>query len=670
MPDYTQDDRPLAVETPLGKDKLLLESVSGTEEMSRLFRFDLDLLSVESTISPEQVIGKQVSFRINREDGSPRWFNGWVSRFSWIGRDSRLTRWRAEVVPSLWFLTRTSDCKIWQEKELPAIVDDVLGDHPLVKFKKLLQGSYQSREYCVQYRETDFNFVSRLLEHAGIAYHFEHDLNRLTLVLADSATAYTQCGDGTVEFVDNFANPSQPGQLFSWQQDWSFRSGRYAQRDYNFEMPTTDLSAKQKGKTRFDGAADLEIYEYPGEYETKIDGEADTKIRIEEEESTGCVAHGVSACRTFSPGYTFKAPDGNRYLLTTVSHTASIRGTYESDGNEATFDYRNSFRCIPHETPFRPTRSMAKPIISGAQTAVVTGPPGEEIHPDKYGRVKVQFYWDRYGKKDDTSSCWIRVSQVHASSGWGYMDIPRVGEEVIVTFLEGDPDRPIITGRVYNAENMPPFSLPDGKTRRGNKTKTYKGSGYNEMSMDDTPGNEQIRIHGQYNMDTVVGNDLTEHVKVNRTRKVDNDEQVAVGNNKAVAVGTNHTETVGANQTVTVGSNQTNTVASNQSNSVGMNKTESVGVMSNELVGMLKTTNVGAAYSIISGAAMNTAVGFISAEEVGMTKKIIVGSKFEIVVGASKFTMDAGGKVTIEGKEFLFKAKGDVKIEGAIIDLN
>jgi type VI secretion system secreted protein VgrG len=290
----------------------------------------------------------------------------------------------------------------------------------------------------------------------------------------------------------------------------------------------------------------------------------------------------------------------------------------------------------------------------------------------------VQFHWDRYGKKDDNSSCWIRVSQIHAGSGWGYMDIPRVGEEVIVSFLEGDPDRPIITGRVYNAENMPPFSLPDGKTRRGNKTKTYKGSGYNEMSMDDTPGKEQIRIHGQYNMNTVVGNDLTEHVKVNRTRKVDNDEQVTVGNNKAVAVGTNHTEKVGSNQAVTVGSNQTtsiganqtNTVASNQSNSVGMNKTESVGVMSNEMVGMMKTTNVGVAYSIISGSAMNTAVGFVSAEEIGMTKKIIVGSKLEIVVGASKLTMDAGGKVTIEGTEFLFSAKGNVKINGAIIDLN
>jgi type VI secretion system secreted protein VgrG len=317
---------------------------------------------------------------------------------------------------------------------------------------------------------------------------------------------------------------------------------------------------------------------------------------------------------------------------------------------------------------------------------VVVGPKGEEIYTDEHGRVKVQFHWDREGRHDENTSCWIRVSQSHAGRGFGGIDVPRIGEEVIVSFVEGDPDRPLITGRVYHKESVPPFALPGEKTRSGIKTKTYKGSGYNELSMDDTPGKEQIRIHGQYNMDSVIENDETHKIGKNRTKSIGVDEVMTIGNNqklkvgvnKTVDVGTDHTETIGANQNIKIasnqvtkiGANQTTTVASNQSNSVGSAKTETVGMMSNEMVGVMKTTNVGVAYSIISGAAMNTAVGFVSAEEVGMTKKIIVGSKLEIIVGASKLVMEAGGKVTIEGTEFLFSAKGNVKINGSIIDLN
>ena len=335
---------------------------------------------------------------------------------------------------------------------------------------------------------------------------------------------------------------------------------------------------------------------------------------------------------------------------------------------------------------YRPRRQSPQPLISSIQTAVVVGPKGEEIYTDEHGRVKVQFHWDREGKRDENTSCWMRVSQAHAGRGFGGIDIPRVGEEVIVSFIEGDLDRPMITGRVYHKESMPPFALPGEKTRSGIKTQTYKGSGNNEMSMDDTPGKEQIRIHGQYNLDTVIEHDETHTIHNNRTKKVDVDETMTIGNNqkldvgvnKTVSVGTNHDETIGTNQTVKVGTNQSTTVGSNQSNSVGSMKNETVGMMSNEMVGVAKTTNVGVAYSIIAGAAMNTAVGFVSAEEVGMNKTILVGSSLkitagsmiEIKCGASKLTMDSGGKVTITGTEFKFSASGAVKINGAIIDLN
>jgi type VI secretion system secreted protein VgrG len=559
MASYTQDGRPIAVETPLGKDKLLLESVSGTEELSRLFRFDLDLLSAEASLDPKQIVGKQVSFRINAADGTPRWFSGWVSRLTWVGRDERLTRWRAEVVPSLWFLSRTSDCKIWQQKKVPDIVSEVLGDHPAVKVKKSLQGSYQPWEYCVQYRETDFNFVSRLLEHEGIAYHFEHGQNSLSLVLADASSAYADCKDAKVEFVDDFADKSKPGQLASWQRDWSFRSGRFSQRDYNFEKPTADLLAKQKGKGEFDGAANLEMYDYPGEYETRGDGDSDTKLRIEEEEAAASVAKGSSHCRSFSPGFTFKAPDGKKYLLTSVSHSASIRGAYESDDNAAGFDYNNSFSCILADVPFRPARTTPKPTVGGAQTAVVTGRTGEEIDTDQYGRIKVQFHWDRYGKKDEKSSCWVRVAQAMAGPGWGGQFIPRIGQEVIVSYLEGDPDQPIVTGVVYNGQNKPPFALPDKKTQSGFRSRSTKQAGdsnFNELRFEDKKDSEEIYFHAEKDFKRVVENN--DVLNVGASKKKDGDRTVTVFNDQKETIGCSQAKS--GSRTLTVWKDDTTTV--------------------------------------------------------------------------------------------------------------
>ena len=417
--------------------------------------------------------------------------------------------------------------------------------------------------------------------------------------------------------------------------------------DYNFKVPRTKLMTTEKTVVKFRNAKNFERYDYPGEYADKGIGTPLARIRMEELELEHNLVSGSSGCKSLSPGHKFtvgrhraKTEEGKSYVVKKIMHEGR-EPSYETGVAQGP-DYINQFECFPSSATFRPTRLTPKPIMRGCQTAVITGPPGEEIYPDEFGRVKVQFHWDREGQYNDKSSCWIRVSQMHAGKGWGYMDLPRIGEEVIVDFLEGDPDQPIIVGRVYNGENKPPFELPAEKTRRGNNTKTYKGSGYNEMSMDDTPGKEQIRIHGQYNMDTVVEHDETHTIHNNRTKNVDVDETMTIGNNqkldvgvnKTVSVGTNHSETVGTNQTVNVGANQSNTIGANQStncgfksnNAVGMMKNETVGMMSNEMVGIVKTTNVGAAYSIIAGAAMNTAVGFISAEEVGMNKTIMVGA--------------------------------------------
>jgi type VI secretion system secreted protein VgrG len=612
--------------------------------------------------------------------------------------------YRARIVPWIWFMMRASRSFVYlpekQEKSFQDIFDKLLErvkSYGHVQTWNDVAGASilknRKTEHCVQYRETDFNFLSRTLERFGVYYYFKHEANKHTLVLSDKSN-YPRASDAEVDLKPSISSIYTNDQITSWEHAYEFVSGKFEQTDYDFLQPSTSLktSASKSGNVSLSNNSGYELYDYPNDYVDKGDGTEESYRRMEEEEIRFNTVQGESCCKSFTAGYKFKlkshysCPDeaGKSFLLTGVHHSAS-QPARSTDSQTSTF-YSNRFVCVPDSMQYRPARQTPRPRLVSIQTAVVVGPKGEEIYTDEHGRVKVQFHWDREGRHDENTSCWIRVSQSHAGRGFGGIDIPRIGEEVIVSFVEGDPDRPLITGRVYHKESVPPFALPGEKTRSGIKTKTYKGSGYNELSMDDTPGKEQIRIHGQYNMDSVIENDETHKIGKNRTKSIGVDEVMTIGNNqklkvgvnKTVDVGTDHTETIGANQNIKIasnqvtkiGANQTTTVASNQSNSVGSAKTETVGMMSNEMVGVMKTTNVGVAYSIISGAAMNTAVGFVSAEEVGMTKKIIVGSKLEIIVGASKLVMEAGGKVTIEGTEFLFSAKGNVKINGSIIDLN
>ena len=440
------------------------------------------------------------------------------------------------------------------------------------------------------------------------------------------------------------------------------------------------------------GNSKYEYYDFPGIYAQKGLGDSLAKLRMEGEEARHNTVSGGSECRSFSPGGRFKVEKhhnegekGGKWVLTSVQHTASLGGNFVSGAAHADHIYQNSFQCLPADTVFRPP-FQPRAGVHGIQSAVVVGPAGEEIYTDKFGRVKVQFHWDRLGKKDDKSSFWVRVSQIHAGQGWGMMDLPRIGEEVIISFLEGNPDRPIIIGRVYNGDNATPFSLPGEKTRRGNTTKTHKGAGYNEISMDDSAGVEQLRVNAQYDMNSNVnhdqtldvGNNQTEKVVVDRTREVGNNETIAVKANQKVNVDVNHDETVGVNQTVNVGADQTMSVGKNQSVSVGMMKNETVGLMSNESVGVSKTLNVGTVYSIAAGTNMSTAVGGSSSEDVGKKKSVTVADEFSIVCGDSKLTMKKDGSITLEGKDILIKgsgkitakASGDMVLKGSKIGEN
>jgi type VI secretion system secreted protein VgrG len=695
---YTQQQHKLSLETPLGPDALLLVRLTGQEEMSRLFHFNLEMLSEDDALPAPSIVGKSVTFRVDFPTGEPRFFNGVVNQFTYCGRGDRLSVYRAEVVPWLWFLTKTTDCRIFQSKSVPDIVKQIFGDLGFNRFKFDLKGNHPAWDYCVQYRESDFNFVSRLLEEEGIFYYFQHESGNHTLMLGDHKDAFKDAKDKDVEFQAKLTEGNLTDHVWRWEHQYRFRTGKWAHTDYNFETPTTSLMTNASSVVKLDGNSKFEQYEYPGGFEARGDSEAAVKLRMEEEESGFDTVLGEGHCRSFSPGAKFKLvghhsprEKGKGYVLTRVEHAACSEASYWNEAPSEIETYHNIFQSVPDTVSYRPERITEKPLIQSVQTAVVTGPAGEEIFTDKYGRVKVQFHWDREGKQDDRTSCWIRVAQVHAGKGFGGIDIPRIGEEVIVSFIDGDPDRPIIIGRVYNAGQMPPFGL-DGadnakhKVVSGMKSKTYKGSGYNEFSLDDTPGNELIRVHGQYDMDSTIEHDLREHVLNDRSRDVTKNETITIGVNRTESVGSNETLTVGSDRTQTIGANDSLTVAMTRTHTVGVNEAITVGAAQEVTVGGVRAVSVGASQALSVGRSHTITVGGNQSVTVGgnltetVSKKIAItaGDEISLKTGKASILLKKDGTVVIQGKDITIKgsgkitakASGDMVLKGSKIGEN
>lgn len=508
MSELSQQDRIIQIATPLGDDVLLLQSFSGTEAMSQLFRFHLDMVSTNFAIDFTQIIGENVTVAVRLPDESFRFFNGLISRFSQGQVEGHLARYQAEMVPWLWFLTRTADCRIFQDKSAPDIIEQIFQDLQFADYRLDLEGSYATREYCVQYRETDFNFVSRLMEEEGIYYYFEHEDGKHTLCLSDKKSGYATCGESPASFasVTGPGTAHFEGRVYDWHHEQEFRPGKWAATDYNFETPGTRLLTNTSSMIPLPGIGAYEIYDYPGGFMDRGAGDEVVRKRMEEEETPFDVSAGSSTCASFQPGFQFELEEYHRrdcnrgYLLTSVTHSAHSGGFIAGVPSEGS--YTNSFTCIPDDVQFRPPRLTVKPMIQGPQTAVVVGPPGEEIYVDKYGRIKVQFHWDREGEYNEKSSCWMRVRQFWAGKRWGAVYTPRIGHEVVVDFLEGDPDRPLIVGSLYNAENMPHYDLPGFQTLSYIKSHSSKGGGgFNEIRFEDKKGEEQVFLHSEKRMD-------------------------------------------------------------------------------------------------------------------------------------------------------------------------
>jgi len=563
MATYTQAHRPLAVSTPLGEDVLLLVGFSGQEAVSQLFDFHLDLIAENrKDVAFDKLLGQKITIRLDLgSDYEPRYFNGICNRVSQGHRDNTFTQYSMEVVPQFWFLSKRAQSRIFQHLSVPDILKKVLEGLD-VAFE--LQGTFHPRDFCVQYRETDFNFASRLMEEEGIYYFFKHSADGHKMVVANTPRSHPDMPQmNKVIYEELTGGVRDEMRIHKWEKVQELRSGKYTLWDHCFELPHKHLEAEEpilpdvqvgevQHKLRVGGNETLEIYDYPGGYAQRFDGinkgggdqsgdlqkisednKRTVKIRMQQEALPSLVIRGASDCRNFVSGHKFTLErhfdaDGD-YLLVNVAHSARLTGDFRTGDGE--FDYQNSLTCIPFAIAFRPPMVTPKPVVPGTQTAVVVGPAGEEIFVDKYGRVRVQFHWDREGQANADSSCWIRVAQNMAGIRWGSAFWPRIGHEVIVDFFEGDPDQPIVVGSVYNASEMVPYKLPDEKT----KTVIFKsmsskgGAGFNEFRVEDKKGKEQIFIHSQKRMDVRVCGSMYETIGGTR--------QICIGGNLALTVG-------------------------------------------------------------------------------------------------------------------------------------
>lgn len=646
----TQDGRLLKLTTPLGKDYLLLQSIELVEEISTLPVADCVVLHHETStglvptpLDVKALLGQTVTVEFTTKDDTTRCFHGMVNVCTQMDRDKQYTSYGLRIVPTAWLLTQKTDSRIFQHMTVPQILEQVLADH-LVE-QQLGTIEWKPRNYVVQYQETDFDFASRLMEEEGIFYYFIHEEEQHKMVLCVDSQSHVEVPTcPKVPYDLNIPEEGFVPRIWKTETDYNLRTGKTTLWDYTFQKPTDNFVVTQPSRFSFGKNGEAETYLFPAGSAKKHDvidasqGERgaelshisnDIKRNVEFAQQVIDVQHQIirstgNVC-SFTAGHKFTltthpTADMNcAYVITRVSHKAVQSPMYYSE--EIAPDYENSFECIrwgEGAAPFRPQRKTPKPMILTAQTATVVGPQGEEIYTDKFGRVKVQFHWDRESAGDQTSSCWARIAQLWAGNTWGAMFIPRIGMEVLVHFLEGDPDQPIITGCVYNQEAMPPYSLPEEKTKSGIKSdSSLGGKGFNEWRFEDKKGEEQIFMHGEKDLDIRIKNDRREWTGNDQHLVIGNDYFEKISSNHHIDLGGDHKEKIGGgrhvkvsgDEAMDVGGTQTLKITGDQGIKVtGNHSTEATGNMylkgMNVVVeGMVKLSlKVGASFVDISSA--------------------------------------------------------------------
>ena len=591
----TQKERLLSIATPLGEDYLLLNKIHAEERISELYNFEIELVYDEeednsyviTEIDPATIIGQTVIVEIAQgpEGEIKRTMTGMINNFTLIGRNRQFSFYNATIVPQVWRLTRSFQSRIFQRKTVPDILQEVFKGYQI---KNQLQKSYNERNYCVQYQESDFDFASRLMEEEGIFYYFEHNPSMEKMVLRDELIVPEDCPNKSdIPIV----NEDLTGEIFEsaikrWETDYRLQSGKVTMWDYNFQLPKKKLEVEKQSLIDVGKNKSIEVYKFPAGYARKYDEEIgkvfdDSKRtgdnRIIALDAQYKTVSGMSDCCTLTPGYRFELKNhpnrvfNGKYVLTSVRHDAEQSPDYVV-GDLNPNAYINEFICKPSQAAdFRPKLKTPKPVINGSQTAFVVGPSGEEIYTDKFGRVKVQFHWDRHGNNNEDSSCWIRVAQTWAGNTWGAMFIPRIGMEVLVHFIEGDPDQPIITGCVYNPDSMPPYTLPDEKTKSTIKSDSSKGGGgFNELRLEDKSGSEQIFVHGEKNIDVRIKNDSMETILRDRHLTIDRDQFELVKKDKHLQVRGDQNEKIDGTMSLKVGADLQEKVTGNSALDSGM----------------------------------------------------------------------------------------------------
>jgi type VI secretion system secreted protein VgrG len=612
---FKQLSRLAKITSPLGPDALLLKDMGGGEELGRLFNYELQLHSLDNAIDLNQLLGKPMCLSLQLDGGGERHFHGIVARCSQNVDEGQFASYQATLRPWLWLLTRTSDCRIFQNLTIPQIIKQVFRDLGFSDFEDALSRPYREWEYCVQYRETSFDFVSRLMEQEGIYYFFRHEQGRHVLVLADAYGAHTSVpGYASVPYYPKNEQQRERDHIHDWHLAQEVQPGSLELNDYDFQRPSARIDVRS-AMPRPHTAGDYPLYDYPGTYVQSEDGEHYARTRIEALQTLHEQVELAGNARGLGPGHLFSLTgfsrqDQNREYLIVGARYYISQESGETGGGAASAQFGSSLTCIDAQQSYRPLPNTHRPIVKGPQTALVVGPKGEEIWTDQFGRVKVHFYWDRHDQSNENSSCWIRVSQSWAGKNWGSMQIPRIGQEVIVSFLEGDPDRPIITGRVYNAEQTVPYDLPENATQSGMKSRSSKGgtpANFNEIRMEDKKGAEQLYIHAERNQDIVV--------------EVDESHSVGHDRNKSI----------GHNETVTIGNNRLRIVKQEDILSVGQRKTDSI----------------------------------------SQSYVIEVGENLRLVCGESILELNASGQINLSGVQISFHASGDAEFNtGGVLHLN
>jgi type VI secretion system secreted protein VgrG len=645
----------------LGDDALRVRRIQGHERLGRLPSYRLELVRSQrlDPLGLDALLGTQATLKLQRTGEQFRYINGWVTSLELGGAVGRYDIYHLILRPWLWHLTLGADSRIFQDKNALQVIDAVFADYSNVQLDtSKLSGTPRTRPYCVQYRESDFNFVSRLMEEEGIWYYFTHTETQHTLVLANSAGGHAALPEGTLAWSYKQTEQVREDVISEWRQIQQVRPLKFTHDDFDHEAPATSLEKTDQRTVGYPTHGDLEIYDWPGTYAYPGDGANATqgatnaKLQVRRFETQHLVATATTPCRSAAAGLTFTMKDHPRnpgnYLISGADLEADF-GDEEATQADRGFGFRAKLQLVPQAAPFAAEAITPRSIVRGPQTAVVVGPSGDEIHVDRLGRVKVWFRWDRVGPKNERSTCYIRVATPWASKNYGMISTPRIGDEVVVSFLEGNPDRPLITGSVYNGDRMPPYALPAQATVSGIRSRSSKGGGadnFNELRFDDKAGSEYVWLQAE--------KDFHRFVKHDATDEVVNDNQVEIGKNHTAAVGEAYDLKIGKTAKLEIGTDASAKV-------LGDLKVKVEGATGLKVTGALDI-KTDATLAIASGGAMDIDAG----------GSLTISSAGSVTIKAtSGVVIDGGMSLTIKvGGTFIVLDPSGVSIVGPMVKNN